>query len=266
MSIDYPVAPMADVVEVLHGHRIADPYRCLEDPDDQPVVEWVRAENRLTETYLSGVAARPAIRDRIADLWDYPKRGAPFERGGRWFQMRNSGLQAQSVLYVMDGPDGEGRVLIDPNTLSEDGTVALSGLGLSPDGSRLAWAASSAGSDWLVWHVRSVDSGEDTDDVVEWSKFSGAAWTAEGFYYTAMEPPPEGEELIDAVRQPRIAFTGWARPNRRTGLPSTPRNARDGSPMPRSPRTAVSWSSPSTSGPGPRPTSSSRTSSHRMRV
>ena len=206
MASRYPPPPTADVVEDHHGEKVADPYRPLEDPDSPATVEWVEAENRITFEYLERIEARPAIRERIAELWDYPKSGVPFERGRRWFTLRNSGLQAQSVLYVSDAPTDTGRVLIDPNTLSEDGTVSLTGLGVSDDGLEAAWATSRAGSDWMTWRIRSVDTGEDRDDVVEWSKFSGAAWSGDGFFYTAIEQPPAGTELTEAVRAPRIMF------------------------------------------------------------
>jgi prolyl oligopeptidase len=202
----YPLAPRRDLVEVLHGTTVADPYRPLEDPDDPAVVSWVKAENEVTDRFLSGIPGRDAIQARISELWDYPKRGVPFERGGRWFQMRNTGLQAQSVLFVSDRPDEEGRVLIDPNEMSEDGTVSLTGLGVSDDGALVAWAVSEAGSDWMTWRVRSVDTGEDRPDVVEWSKFSGAAWSGPGFFYTAIARPEPGAELTEAVRAPRVAY------------------------------------------------------------
>lgn len=205
MARQYPPAPSSEVVETFHGVTVADPYRPLEDPDAPEVTAWVRGQNELSRAFLDAVPARPAIKERIARLWDYPKPGAPFERGGRWFQLRNSGLQAQAVLYTGDSPGGAGRVLLDPNQLSADGTVALSGLGLSADGSHLAWATSAGGSDWMTWRVRDVDRGEDLDDVVEWSKFSGAAWSGDSFYYLALAAPPAGEELTAAVSSPRVA-------------------------------------------------------------
>ena len=212
ISGPYPEPPTADVVEVIHGMDVADPFRPLEDPDDHATVSWVRAQNELTEQFLAAVPSRPAVRARIAELWDYPKAGVPFERGGRWFQMRNTGLQAQSVLYVSDAPGSAGEPLIDPNGLSEEGTVSLTGLGVAPDGSRVAWATSTAGSDWMTWRVRSAVTGNDLDDVVEWSKFSGAAWAGNGFFYTAIDQPHEGAELTEAVRTPRISFHEVGRP------------------------------------------------------
>jgi prolyl oligopeptidase len=205
MTGDYPAAPSADVVEIIHGVEVADPYRPLEDPDGPGVADWVERQNALSRQFLDAVPSRPAIRDRIAELWNYPKAGAPFERGGRWFQFRNTGLQSQSVLYVMSTPTDEGRVLIDPNQLSADGTVALTGLGLSGDGSRLAWATSDGGSDWMTWHVRETTTGVDLPDVIEWSKFSGASWAGDRFYYTAFARPRPGAELTESATAPRVA-------------------------------------------------------------
>ena len=206
MRPTYPPPPTSDVSEVHHGETVPDPYRPLEDANAAATAEWVQAQNALTEQVLSGVAERATIRGRVAELWDYPKTGAPFERGGRWFQMRNSGLQAQPVLHVAAAPGDAGSPLIDPNTMSEDGTVALSGLGPSPDGSLVAYATSDGGSDWMTWRVRDVATGADRDDLVRWSKFSGASWTADGtaFFYTGAPAPAPGEELTGETRALRV--------------------------------------------------------------
>ncbi len=208
MDRPYPPPPTSDTVYRMHGEAVADPFRPLEDPDDPATRAWVEAQNALTEDVLSAVASRPAIRERIAELWDYPRLGAPMERGGRYFQMRNSGLQSQSVLYVAPGLGDAGTVLIDPNTMSEDGTVSLTGLGVSTDGRKVAYATSEAGSDWMTWRVRDVRSGIDEADRLEWSKFSGAAWTADGagFFYAAVERPAPGKELTAETRSPRIMY------------------------------------------------------------
>lgn len=196
----YPPAPTGDIEE--------DRFRSLEDPDDPRTVAWVTAENELTESVLAAVRERETIRTRITELWDYPKSGVPFERGGRWFQTRNTGLQAQSALYVGSSPADEGRVLIDPNELSAEGTVSLTSLGVTEDGALVAYATSSGGSDFLTWRVRSVETGKDLPDVIEWSKFSGAAWTADGtgFFYGAPERLTEGHELRESTSPPRIFF------------------------------------------------------------
>ncbi len=187
---------------------MSDPYRWLEGTDDPETVAWVRAENQLTEAFLAAVPTREEIRSRLTDLLDYPKFGVPFERGGVWFETRNPGLQDQPVLWVMEEPGSDGRVLLDPNVLSPDGTVAVTGIEVSEDGSKVAYATSAGGSDWKIWRVREVATASDLDDVIEWSKFSPVAWRKDGsgFYYAAMEPPPEGAEYLDESRLERIFF------------------------------------------------------------
>jgi prolyl oligopeptidase len=196
-------------VDNYHGERIADPYRWLEDTNDPETLNWVKRQNERTEAFLSQVPTREAIRARLTQIWDYPKAGTPFERGGRWFQARNSGLQDQSVLYVMAAPDDEaGEVLLDPNLLSTDGTVAVPAIAVSEDGSLLAYATSAAGSDWTTWHVRDVASKTDRADMVEWSKFGTASWRRDGsgFYYSAIDRPQAGEEYTGKVGELRIFF------------------------------------------------------------
>jgi prolyl oligopeptidase len=198
----------SDQVDDHHGELVADPYRWLEDTNSPETAAWITAENELTEGWLSRVAARREIGRRLTELWDYPRCAAPFERGGRWFQRRNSGLQNQDVLYVANGPEDDGRVLLDPNELSEDGTTALASFEVTEDGELLAYAASRAGSDWRSWRVREVATGADRPDVVEWSKFSGASWRRDGsgFYYGAYDPPTPGAEYLEAAEPQRVAF------------------------------------------------------------
>ena len=207
MPLPYPSTRRDDtVVDTLHGTRIADPYRWLEDTWSADTAEWVKLQNELTESVLAQVPSREAIRDRLTEVWDYPRMGAPFERGGRWFQLRNSGLQPQAVLYVMSAPDDEGRALLDPNTLSPDGTVALSAWTVNASGELLAYATSDSGSDWMTWRVRSIDSGEDAADVLEWSKFSDAVFSPDGreLFYSALDAPASGREFLEQSRIPRI--------------------------------------------------------------
>jgi len=190
----YPHARRGDVVDTHHGTLVADPYRWLEDTDAPDTRAWIAAQNRLTRSWLDGVPARERIRERLTALWDHARAGVPWRRGDRWFQLRNTGLQNQSVLWTMDAADAGGRVLLDPNLLSPDGTVSLSAAAVSEDGALLAYATSDAGSDWMTWHVRDVETAADRPDVLEWSKFSGAAWTADGsgFFYSAYDPPERG--------------------------------------------------------------------------
>jgi prolyl oligopeptidase len=182
-----------------HGEQVPDPYRWLEATADPETAGWIAAQNEVSETFLAAVPARDSIRAQVTAMWDYPKLGVPFERGGRWFQFRNPGLDAQPVLYLLDEPGGPARPLLDPNTLSADGTVAVSSADVSGDGSLLAYATSGGGSDWMTWRVRDVATGQDLDDVLEWSKFCRAAWRADGsgFYYCSMQPTESGAEYLE---------------------------------------------------------------------
>lgn len=189
-----------------HGELVPDPYRWLEDTSSEETTSFVEAENRLTDAWLEAVPSRSPISRRVAELWDHPRWGAPFERGGRWFQYRNSGLQPQPVLYVMDHPGGGGDVLLDPNAWSQDGALALVDAVPSGDGALLAYATSDSGSDWLSWRVVEVATRSPLPDVVEWSKFSTAAWCADGsaFFYGAPRRPESGRELEGETRGLRI--------------------------------------------------------------
>jgi prolyl oligopeptidase len=207
-AVQYPPARHGGVVDDYHGHLVADPYRWLEDSDSAETRQWIRAENAVTERFLAASGSREQIRARLATLWDYARLDVPFERGGRWFQTRNTGLQDQPVLYVAGGPDEEGLPLLDPNQLSPDGTVAVTSLAVGEQGTLLAYATSAGGSDWRTWHLRDVASGYDHPDVVDWSKFSAAAWRRDGsgFYYGAMPAPQPGRELEAENRCPQIRF------------------------------------------------------------
>ena len=198
-TLTYPSAPTADQVDDFHGESIADPYRPLEDTDAPETRAWIEAQNALTARVLEQAAARPEIRRRLAELWDHPRAGAPWRRGDRWFQLRNTGLQDQDVLWTADAPEAEGTLLLDPNTLSDEGTTALSAVEVSDSGELVAYAVSDAGSDWRTWRVRRTASGEDLPDVIAWSKFSSSAWTADdaGFFYCRF-PQPAAEHAYDA--------------------------------------------------------------------
>ncbi len=191
-KLAYPPAPSSDQVDDYHGTAVADPYRPLEDTDAPATRAWIGAQNALTEQVLSQLPARGEIRARLAELWNFPRAGAPIHRGGRWFQLRNTGLQDQDVLWVADAPGEPGRVLLDPNALSDRGTRALSDMAISEDGERIAYAISEAGSDWRTWSVRDVASAEDRGDRIRWSKFASAAWTDDGagFFYGRYPEPP----------------------------------------------------------------------------
>src|SRR5689334_683239 len=163
MKPNYPVARAMDQIDNYHGTLVPDPYRWLEDVDSPDTLEWIRQQNELTFSILEKIPARQTIKERLTQLWDFSKAWAPQKKGKYYFQERNSGLQNQNILYVMESPKAEPRVLLDPNTLSEDGTVALASFSISQDGNWLAYATSTSGSDWLVWRVRNVEAGKDLD-------------------------------------------------------------------------------------------------------
>ncbi len=206
-ALRYPVARRGDTVDDYFGVKVPDPYRWLEDDDAEETRAWVKAENAVTEAFLEAIPERPAIRRRLERLWDHERFSSPEKKGGRYFYLRNSGLQPQEVLYVTEDPARGGRVLLDPNLLSSDGTVALSSWAVTDDGRLLAYALSTAGSDWLTWRVRDVASGADLPDLVRWSKASGASWRKDGsgFYYSRYREPRAGEEL-KAVNQTHQVF------------------------------------------------------------
>jgi prolyl oligopeptidase len=187
----YPPARKSDQTDDYHGVKVADPYRWLEDLDSAETKAWVEAQNKLTFGYLNEIPARGKIRDRLTKLWNYERYGTPFKKGDRYFYARNSGLQNQSVYYSVTSLTDEPKLLLDPNTLSSDGTVALSGLAPSDDGKLLAYSLSASGSDWQEWKVRDVETGKDLDDHLKWVKFSGASWSADnkGFYYSRYDEP-----------------------------------------------------------------------------
>src|SRR5215210_2822368 len=150
----YPAAARGTQVDVYHGASIPDPYRWLEDTDSPGTKAWVEAENKLTDSFLAAIPERSAIKNKLTLLWNYARFSAPFKEGGRYFFFQNTGLQNQSVLFVQDGRDAKPRVLLDPNLLSADGTVALSDQAASDDGHYLAYSISTSGSDWQELRVR----------------------------------------------------------------------------------------------------------------
>jgi prolyl oligopeptidase len=195
-SNDYPVARKSDQVDDYHGVKVADPYRWLEDLDSDETRSWVEAENKLSFGFLAAIPARSTLKDRLTKVWNYEKYGVPFKEGNRYFYLRNSGLQNQSVLYTVTSLDAPPQVVLDPNTLSTDGTVAVSGMQVSDDGKLLAYSLSSSGSDWQEWKVRDVQTGKDLSDDLKWVKFSGVSWTRDGkgFFYSRYDEP-KGDSL-----------------------------------------------------------------------
>ena len=193
----YPVTATVGQVDELHGVKIADPYRWLEEDQSPATRAWIAAQNRVTSSHLASIPQRDGIVRRLRELWNHERYGVPFERGGRYFFTKNDGLQNQAVLYVADSLEASPRVLLDPNQLSGDGTVALAGYSASEDGGLLAYGTSTAGSDWQQWRVRDVRTGRDLADRLHWVKFSGASWTKDGngFFYSRYDEPKAGERL-----------------------------------------------------------------------
>lgn len=196
----YPDAKKSDQVDTYHGAKVADPYRWLENPDSEESRKWIEEENKLTFDFLSKIPERESIKARLTKLWNYEKYSTPFKEGEQYFYFKNNGLQNQSVLYTMKSLTDTPRVLLDPNTFSKDGTVALAGLSISDDGKLLAYGISASGSDWNEWKVLDIETGKPLEDHIKWVKFSGASWTKDnkGFLYSRFAEPNEKTKLEDA--------------------------------------------------------------------
>lgn len=203
-KLKYPETTKGSTADDYHGTKVADPYRWLEDDvrKSKDVAEWVEAENKVTFAFLEAIPEREAIKKRITDLYDYEKFSTPVKAGGRTFYSKNNGLQNQSVLYVQDTPESEPRVLLDPNTWSKDGTIALSGTAVTDDGKYVAYGKAVAGSDWNTWHVLDVASAKPLADELLWVKFSNASWTndGKGFFYSRF-PEPARDAAFQALNE-----------------------------------------------------------------
>jgi prolyl oligopeptidase len=220
-KIPYPETRKdASIVDVYHGTEVKDPYRWLEDDNSAETKAWVSAENAVTESFLKTIPQRGEIRERLKKLWNFERVGLPEEEGGKWFFTKNSGLQNQSVLYVADALDAEPRVLLDPNTMSADGTVALAQNQPSEDGKLLAYATSGGGSDWLEIRVRDIATGKDLSDHLRWVKFSGMSWAKDhsGFYYSRYEAPKEGAALTQTNEYQKMYFHRIGEPQEKDTL------------------------------------------------
>lgn len=204
----YPPAPKGGQVDDYHGARVADPYRDLENADSEATRKWIEAENKLTFDYLAGIPERKKINEKLTALWNYEKYTVPFREGGRYFFSKNTGLQNQSVLFTAPALPGEAKALLDPNTLSKDGTVALSGIDVTDDGKLLAYGIAVAGSDWQNWKVRDIETGKDLSDDVQWVKFSAASWKKDGsgFFYSRYDAPASADQLKQANYFHKIYF------------------------------------------------------------
>ena len=212
----YPATSKGDVADDYFGTKVPDPYRWMEDLESPEVANWVAAQNRVTFDYLDKLPMRARFKERITELWNYPKVDLPVREGGRYFYIRNSGLQRQAPLYMRASLRSEPSLVLDPNAISPDGTVSLQQWSPSPDGKLLAYGLSEGGADWRTLHVREVDSGRDLGDEVKWMRFSDLSWTqdSKGFFYSRYPEPPPGKAL-------EAALSGQALYYHRVGTPQT---------------------------------------------
>jgi len=213
--LPYPVARSVDTVDTYFGERVADPYRWLEDDNSAETAAWVQAENTVTRDYLGRILFRAKIRQRLKQLWNYPKFGVPFKRGPYYFFSKNDGMQNQNVTYIQDGLDGEPRVFLDPNKLSADGTVALSGLAIDKKARYAAYSIARSGSDWNEIFIKSVVDGKQLNDHLKWVKFSSMSWRGDGFYYSRYPEPVEEKHFPVKTSSIKFTFIKSAKNNRR---------------------------------------------------
>jgi prolyl oligopeptidase len=223
MPLTYPPARRGTQIDDYHGTKVPDPYRWMEDIDSPETRSWVAAQGELSRKFLDSIAGRASMTQRLRDMWNFERWTPPVRHGENWFYTHNDGLQNQSVVIVMSvreagdsaastpaagKPALIGRVLLDPNTMSTDGTMALRETAISADGRLFAYALSEAGSDWQIWRVRDVATGKDLPDTLKWSKAGGGSWRKDGsgFYYTAYDPPEEGNALKAANEYEKLYF------------------------------------------------------------
>jgi prolyl oligopeptidase len=205
-QIQYTPTQKVDVKDTYFGTEVEDPYRWLENDTSAETAEWVKTQNQLTFGYLAQLPSREKINKRLTELWDYPKYGVPYKEAGKYFFSKNNGLQNQSVIYTTADLNAEPSVLLDPNTLSEDGTAALSGMEISNDGKFLIYQVAKSGSDWNDIYVKDIEHGALLPDHIEWVKFSGISWYKDGFYYSAYDKPEKGSELSKANEFQKVYF------------------------------------------------------------
>ncbi len=205
-GLQYPKAAKDGTIDEYFGTKVADPYRWLENDTSAQTAVWVEAENKVTNAYLQKIPFRGKLLKRLTELANYEKITAPRKRHGKWYFYKNNGLQNQYVMYVMDKLGGEPRVFLDPNKLSDDGTVALKGVYFSNNGKYAAYTISRSGSDWEEIFVIDLKTGQLTDDHIEWAKFTSAAWKGDGFYYSAYDAPVKGKEFSNVNSGHKIYY------------------------------------------------------------
>ena len=205
-KLQYPVAEKKQVTDDYFGTKVADPYRWLEDDTTKAVASWVEAENKVTDAWFKQIPFRNKLKQRLTELTDYEKFGLPYKKHGKYYYSKNDGLQNQSVIYVKETLNGAASVLLDPNKLSDDGTVALSGYSFSNDGKYLAYTISRSGSDWTEIFVMELATKKLLPDHIRWAKFTAAEWHSNGFYYSAYKAPEEGKEFSNVNENHTIYY------------------------------------------------------------
>ncbi len=205
-TFTYPETAKGDVVDDYHGTSVPDPYRWLEDDMSDETAAWVKAQNEVTFSYLESIPFRDALKERITEIWNYPKMGTPFKEGDLYFYGYNTGLQNQNIIFKKKSLEDEGEVFLDPNGFSDDGTVALAGLSFSNDHKYAAYGISRGGSDWREFFIKDVETGMDLEDHLEWIKFSGMSWYKDGFFYSRYDKPEEGEEMKGANINAKVYY------------------------------------------------------------
>ena len=205
-GLQYPKTAKGNTVDNYFGVKVADPYRWFENDTSAQTAAWVEAENQVTNAYLQKIPFRDKLLNRLTELANYEKISAPRKRSGKWYFYKNNGLQNQSVMYVMDELGSAPRVFLDPNKLSDDGTVALKGVYFSHNGKYAAYTISRSGSDWEEIFVIDLKTGQLTEDHIEWAKFTGAAWKGDGFYYSAYDAPVKGKEFSNVNSGHKIYY------------------------------------------------------------
>jgi prolyl oligopeptidase len=207
IAVNYPQTfKDTSIVDDYHGTSVYDGYRWLEYDTAANVKQWVEEENKVTFDYLNNIPFRNSIKNRLTEIFNYPKYSSPFRAGEYYFYSKNDGLQNQSVIYYQKGLDGEAKVFLDPNKLTEDGTAAVSLLGTSKDDKYMAYATNMAGSDWQQINVIEIATGKKLEDELKWVKFSGAAWKGDGFYYSRYDEPVKGKELSNKNEYHKVYF------------------------------------------------------------
>ncbi|MBN2893182.1 MAG: S9 family peptidase [Bacteroidales bacterium] len=206
MKFNYPIAKTVDSADTYFGTTVQDPYRWMENEADPDLQTWITEENKVTEDFLAQIPYRQQIFDRLMEVYNYEKRSLPVKKGDKYIFYKNDGLQNQYVLYIQDSPESEARVLLDPNKLSDDGTIALATSSISKDGKYFAYAIAKSGSDWNEIYVMNIETGELLKDHIEWVKFSGISWYKDGFFYSSYDKPEEGKELSSANENQKVYY------------------------------------------------------------